>query len=186
MLILASSSPTRAKILKSFGIEFEQKSCNFNEDSIKTDQPKSFVYLACKGKMEVCEQTYGLDTPLLCADTVVSAKDKILRKAKDEKDAKEILLKQSNSEVSILTCVMYKSKKFSFTDLSQTKYIFEKFDEEDLEKYLKSGEWRDKAGACMVEGFCKKYIKEVIGLESTAKGLQIEKLLPFIKAGVKG
>ena len=186
MLILASSSPTRAKILKSFGIEFEQKSCNFNEDSIKTDQPKSFVYLACKGKMEVCEQTYGLDTPLLCADTVVSAKDKILRKAKDEKDAKEILLKQSNSEVSILTCVMYKSKKFNLTDLSQTKYIFEKFDEEDLENYLKSGKWRDKAGACMVEGFCKKYIKEVIGLESTAKGLQIEKLLPFIKAGVKG
>ncbi len=180
MLILASSSMTRAKILKSFGIEFEQRSCDFNEENIKTDQAKSFVYLACKGKMEICEQTYGLDTPLLCADTVVSAGGKILRKAKDEKDAKEILLKQSGNEVDILTCMMYKSKEFSFTDLSQTKYIFEKFDESDLENYLKSGEWKDKAGACMVEGFCKKYIKEVVGLESTAKGLQIEKLLPFL------
>ncbi len=40
---------------------------------------------------------------------------------------------------------------------------------------------RDKAGACMVEGFCKRYIKEVVGLESTAKGLSIEKLLPFLE-----
>ncbi len=181
MLVLASSSPTRAKILKDFGVEFEQKSCNFNEENIKTNQPKSFVYQACKGKMETCEQVYGLDTPLLCADTVVSTKEQILRKAKNEKEAIEILLKQSGNEVDILTCMMYKSSKFSFTDLSQTKYIFEKFDESDLENYIKSGEWRDKAGACMVEGFCKKYIKKVIGLESTAKGLQVEKLLPFLE-----
>jgi len=181
MIILASSSLTRAKILKSFGIEFEQKSCDFNEESIKTAQPKSFVYQACKGKMQACEQVYGLSTPLLCADTVVTANNQILRKAKNEEEAREILLTQSGNEVDILTCMMYKSSELSFTDISRTKYIFEKFDNEDLENYIKSGVWRDKAGACMVEGFCKKYIKKVIGLESCAKGLQIEKLLPFLK-----
>ncbi len=186
MLILASLSPTRAEILKSFGISFKQKGCNFDEDGIKTDLAKSFVYLACKGKMDSCKESYGLDIPLLCADTVVSTKGKILRKAKDKKEAKDILLMQSGSEVDILTCMMYESKKFSFIDLSQTRYIFKKFNEEDLENYLKSDEWRGKAGACMVEGFCKKYIKEVVGLESTAKGLQIEKLLPFIRVEVKG
>ena len=36
MIILASSSPTRAKILNEYDIEFEQKSCNFNEENIKT------------------------------------------------------------------------------------------------------------------------------------------------------
>jgi septum formation protein len=33
----------------------------------------------------------------------------------------------------------------------------------------------------MVEGFCKKYILEVDGLESTAMGLQVEVLLPWLK-----
>jgi septum formation protein len=33
----------------------------------------------------------------------------------------------------------------------------------------------------MVEGFCKKYIKEVRGLESTAMGLQVEKILSWIE-----
>ena len=38
-----------------------------------------------------------------------------------------------------------------------------------------------KAGAIMVEGFCKPYIKSVDGYESTAMGLCVEKLLPYLK-----
>jgi septum formation protein len=45
--------------------------------------------------------------------------------------------------------------------------------------------WKDKAGACMVEGFCKKYIKSQIGLTSTAMGLSIEKLIPYLKNKTK-
>jgi septum formation protein len=33
----------------------------------------------------------------------------------------------------------------------------------------------------MVEGFCKPYIREVRGLESTAMGLQVEILRPWIE-----
>lgn len=34
----------------------------------------------------------------------------------------------------------------------------------------------------MVEGFCKPYIQSVKGLESTAMGLSIEKLIPFLNS----
>jgi len=181
MILLASSSPTRAKILKNFDIKFIQKQCSFNEETIQENSAKNFVYTSAKGKMTACEKEYGLDIPILCADTVVCAKNKILRKAKDKKEAKEILLSQSGNSVSILTCMMFKTKKLSLIDLSETKYIFDIFDKDDLQKYLETDQWKGKAGACMVEGFCKKYIKKVIGLQSNAMGLQIEKLLPFLK-----
>ena len=182
MLILASGSETRAKILREHGIEFIQKSCDFDEDSLieKYKKPEHFVYHAAKGKLKVCLDTLGLEKPLLVADTVVEANGEILRKAKDKEDARRILLAQSGNTVSILTCTIYKSQKIEFLDLSETKYIFATFDENDLEEYLQSGEWEGKAGACMVEGFCKKYIKEVKGYESCARGLTIEKLLPFL------
>jgi len=180
-LILASNSPTRAKILKENGIEFSQIGVNFDEDSLSYERPEDFVYHATKGKMQTYLSKYGLETPVLCADTVVCADDLILRKAKDRDDARKILLRQSGSSVSILTCMIYRSKKMEFIDLSVTKYLFLPFDASDLEMYLKGDEWRDKAGACMVEGFCKKYIKEVIGLQSTAMGLSIEKLVPFLE-----
>ena len=61
-----------------------------------------------------------------------------------------------------------------------TDYVFEELDMDDLNEFLDGGEWRGKAGACMVEGFCKKYIKEVRGNESTAMGLNTEILKRFI------
>jgi septum formation protein len=76
--------------------------------------------------------------------------------------------------------MIYESKSLYFLDIASTDYIFSKFEKDDLDSYLDSDEWRGKAGACMVEGFCKKYIKEVKGLESTAMGLGIERLLPYV------
>jgi septum formation protein len=181
MLRLASASISRAKILKDFGVDFLQEGCDFDEDLILEKSPKSFVYQATLGKYRVCKEKFGVDTPLLVADTVVTSHGKILRKAKDKSDAKRILKLQSDSVTSIITCMIYESKSLYFLDISSTDYIFDKFDELDLKMYLDSDEWMGKAGACMVEGFCKKYIKEVRGLESTAMGLGIEKLLPFIK-----
>ena len=181
MILLASASVSRAKILKDFGVEFIQRSCDFDEDSIVAATPKEFVYLATLGKYNACKKKFGIEIPLLVADTVVTANNEILRKAKDADDAKRILQLQSGSVTSIITCMIYESKSLYFLDVATTDYIFEEFDETDLEAYLDSDEWIGKAGACMVEGFCKKYIKEVRGLESTAMGLGIERLLPFIK-----
>jgi septum formation protein len=119
--------------------------------------------------------------PFVVADTVVAARGRLLGKARDINEAREMLYLQSGSSVSIITCMIYKSFKLEFTDLSVTLYEFDRFKNDELEAYLESGEWQGKAGACMVEGFCKPYIKSVNGFESTAMGLSIEKLLPFLE-----
>lgn len=184
MIVLSSASETRAKILEESGISFVQKSCFFDEDSLNISDPAHFVYYAAKGKMQESEREFGLDIPLLVADTVVASSSKILRKAANEEEARQMLKLQSENSVSILTCMIYRSKQMILTDLSSTDYFFAKFSDEDIKEYLKQGDWKGKAGACMVEGFCKKYIKSVKGFESCARGLTVEKLLPFIKKDV--
>jgi len=178
---LASSSPTRAQLLRSAGIEFIQQSVDFDEDSIIASSPKNFVYIATLGKFEANMRAFGCeDYPLLVADTVVTSGGKILRKAKTLEEAREILLTQSQSVTSIITCMIFQSKEMKIIDISKTDYIFDAFDLDDVERYLQNGDWRGKAGACMVEGFCKRYIKSVKGYESTAMGLNIELLKRFI------
>lgn len=179
-IVLASSSQTRALLLNSFGIAFIQRSIDFDEESLDIKNPAHFVYHATVGKMKSYVDKYDLDLPVLCADTVVTSRGKLLRKAKNKKDAREILNAQSASMVSIITCMIYKSKNLEFIDLSSTDYTFKEFDKKELEKYLDTNEWIGKAGACMVEGFCKDYIEDVIGYESTAMGLCVEKLLPLL------
>jgi len=179
-IVLGSSSFTRAELLTKFGVPFIQRDAGFDEESLRIADPAHFVYHATKGKMQSYLETYDLEMPVLCADTVVTANGEILRKAKDKADAKRILEAQSGNTVSILTCMIYKSKTIELLDLSTTDYRFLPFEAQALQEYLESDEWRGKAGACMVEGFCKSYIKEVVGLESTAMGLSVEKLLPFL------
>jgi septum formation protein len=168
-------------LLRGAGIEFIQEAYDFDEDSIVAKTPKEFVYLATLGKYETNLRAFGYKKlPLLVADTVVTTQGKILRKAKDEAEAREILLSQSGNLTSIITCMMYQSRTKKIIDISQTTYSFREFDRDALEEYLKSGEWIGKAGACMVEGFCKPYIEEVRGYESTAMGLNIEVLKAFL------
>ena len=178
---LGSSSQTRAELLKSAGIEFVQESVEFDEDSILAQDAKNFVYLATLGKYETNFKHFGIDDyPLLVADTVISTGTNILRKARCESEARNILLTQSGSVTSIITCQIFHSKSVKVIDISSTDYLFDNFNENDLENYLQSGEWRGKAGACMVEGFCKKYIKEVRGFESTAMGLTTEVIKSYL------
>jgi septum formation protein len=132
-------------------------------------------------EFKAAQKEFGFDDyPLLVADTVVTSQNQILRKAKCVDDARNILMTQSGNITSIVTCMIYHSKDKKIIDISQTDYIFDEFKLDDLDSYLQSGEWRGKAGACMVEGFCKSYIKEVRGFESTAMGLNTEVLKAFI------
>ncbi|GHS86816.1 Maf-like protein [Campylobacterota bacterium] len=184
MLILASSSPTRAMILRNFGINFIQKNSDFDEENLAETDAKDFVYAAAKGKLLSAVKLYGKDdpiSPILAADTVVSARGKLLRKAKDIDDAREKLLTQSGAKTSIITCCILLLSDRCVIDISETLYEFDIFDPLDLDRYLLSGDWRGKAGAIMVETFAKKYIKSVSGFESCAMGLTIENLAEYLK-----
>ena len=181
MIRLGSNSPTRALILKNFKIDFIQNGGTFDEDSILTTNPKSFCYEATKGKFDELYKKFGIDDmPLLVADSVVTCQGRLLRKAKDLNDAKNMLELQSGNKTSVITCMIYKSKTKEIIDISITTYEFLSFDKKHMSEYLASGECFGKAGAIMVEGFCKPYIKSVKGYESTAMGLCVEKLRAFI------
>ncbi len=177
MIRLASSSQTRAKLLRDAGIEFVQQSADFDEESIRANSAREFVYRATLGKYEAAYRAYGIeDMPLLVADTVVAKGEMILRKPRDKEDAKSILKMLSGSEIAIITCMIYHKKSCKLIDLSATHYKFDFFDEVLLDEYLSSMQWQGKAGACMVEGWCKRFIKHQKGYESTAMGLSVEVL----------
>ena len=181
MIRLGSNSPTRALILKTFGIDFIQNGGDFDEDSITTTNPKSFCYEATLGKFQELYKKYGVDEmPLLVADSVVMCEGKLLRKAKDLDDAIAMLELQSGNKTSVITCMIYKSKEKELVDISITTYEFNSFDKKHMQEYLDAGECFGKAGAIMVEGFCKPYIKNVVGYESCAMGLCVEKLKAYL------
>lgn len=188
-LILASTSPTRADILRAHNIAFIQMESGFNEDTLSTNNPKTFVLQACANKLQSTlaklnankELERALKFGILCADSVISVEGQLLRKAKTIQDARNMLEFQSAKRISVLTAMSYQSERGVFLDMSVCHLELSRFSPISLEHYLESREWEGKAGCVMVEGFHKPYIRRQIGLESCARGLSVEKLLAFLE-----
>lgn len=183
MLRLCSTSKVRQEILRNFGIPFVVSDNGFDEEILesKIKSPRDFAYMAALGKYQSALERYGLEIPLLIVDSVVSCDGVLQRKAKSEAEALEFLKAQSGGVLSVLSCAILHSEVFYCIDLSATHYVLDHFNKEVMESYLQSGLWRGKAGAVMVEGFHKNFIKQQIGSTHNAMGLQIEVLLPFLK-----
>lgn len=181
MIILASSSVTRAKILEENKVAFRQISFEFDESGISKDQPPaSYVLKIVQNKKEQFLKAYPNLKNILLADSAVVCGDEILGKAKDAKDALRMLNLQSASTTKIITAMIFVAENFELINVSVAAYEFGKFDKKELEVYIKSNEWQGKAGAMMIEGFNKKYILKQIGNESTARGLNYEQLKAFL------
>ncbi len=184
-LVLGSQSSARANLLKEHGIKFKQKALDFDEESLKTTDPREFVYWACKGKLEKAKELLANNCAIVVADSVVSAGCHMQRKAKNKQEALEFLKLQNGNEIEILTCSALISPELEWLDLSVFRARFKAFDPNEIEKYLESALWQESAGCVRLEGFHKPYIKSSSKNLSVGLGLNVEGLLGALKLGAK-
>lgn len=181
MIILASSSQTRAKILTENGINFEQISFEFDESKISKDcAPHIYVQRVVKAKKEQFFKTYPHAKNVLFADSCVACEGKILGKAADENEASDMLWLQSGKVCSVFSAMIFAGENFELLNVSETAYKFSNFSQDDVQSYLASGQWSGKAGAMTIENFNKKYIISQQGETSTAMGLNVKILKAFL------
>ena len=182
MLYLASSSPSRAALLKEAGIAFVQKICEYDEDVDKTLPPSVFVQRVVLEKERQFGQEFAdlAGECLLFADSIVSLEGKILTKPHDDAEALASLEAQSSKSVSVLSAFLLSCPQKRIFSLSKTTLFFGEFDPGDLRDYIQSGEYLGKAGALMCEGFHQKYCLKMVGKRSTALGLDVENLKAYL------
>lgn len=179
MIILASSSLTRAKILKNAEIDFKQISANFDESIVKKQNPWSYSYEVAMAKKEQFFKIYDLKN-VLFADSSVICENEILGKAENDEVAEKMLNLQSENLVSVVTSMIFIGENFTFSNISVASFEFLKFPADEIKKYIESGDYKGKAGAMMIEGFNKKFIKSQKGFTSTAMGLSVEILKRYL------
>lgn len=181
MIYLASSSPTRAKILKENGIEFTQIPVNFDESKIAKTCYMSYSYKVAQAKKEQFFKIYGSKYDnVLFADSSVICSGKILGKAKNDEEAREMLNLQSGNKAGVISALIFVSREKIIENISISIFHFAKFPFEEIEKYIADGEYKGKAGAMMIEGFNKKFIIDQSGETYTAMGLNVEILKRYL------
>lgn len=183
-IILASQSPRRKELLSLMGLKYEVMPSQKEEDmSEKLSLPKLSEKLAFQKAEDIFSQTTG-DRVVIGSDSMVYLKNKLFGKPKDDKEAITMLKTLSNSWHSVITslCVMIEvgGTKKQYLTHTITKVKFMKLTDKMIEKYLQTGEHKDKAGAYAVQGYSGMFIEKIKGNYATVVGLDTNKLFDIL------
>ena len=185
-IILASKSPRRREILSSLGISFEILSADADESSFERDPLRLAEELSLrKGRatrdLLISRGEWNDDTLVIAADTVVVRGEEILGKPKDEADAVRMLRSLSGSTHSVVSGVslLYGDREAAASE--QTTVVFSRLSDEDVLRYVKTGEPMDKAGAYAVQGLAAMWIEGIRGDYFSVVGLPVHRLNELLR-----
>ena len=176
-LILASNSPRRIVLLKSLGYHFDIVPHDIEECILGDVLPMELVQnLAFLKATDVARRVSN--AIIISADTVIVHKKSILGKPKDVSDAKRILSILSDSEHDVISgvCVMEMPSRKKMLRIGRTHIKMKNVKDEEIDRYILTGEPMDKAGAYAIQGEGRKYIEKIDGSYSNAVGLPLELL----------
>jgi septum formation protein len=179
-LVLASGSPRRVTLINQAGIEPDAlRPTDIDETPKRGELPRACANRLARGKAEAALQLINIDEELrgayiLSADTVVAVGRRILPKADLLDEAAQCLrlLSGRNHRVHTAVCLVTPSGAFR-QRLVETKVRFKRLNDEDIEAYLASGEWRGKAGAYAAQGIAGSFIVKLVGSYSNVVGLPL-------------
>ena len=176
-LILASTSPRRIVLLKSLGYHFDIVPHDIEECILGDVLPMELVQnLAFLKATDVARRVSN--AIIISADTVIVHKKSILGKPKDVSDAKRILSMLSDSEHDVISgvCVMEMPSRKKMLRIERTHIKMKSIKDEEIDRYILTGEPMDKAGAYAIQGEGLKFIEKIDGSYSNAVGLPLELL----------
>ncbi len=181
VLILASTSPRRASLLKQLGIAFQVVDPGNAENSESSD-PNTRVMENALRKAEVVSVKYP-NRIVIAADTIVVLEGKILEKPRDIEDAKSMLRALSGRTHKVISAVAIVAKNNDLRDLrtEETNVWMRRLSEEEIDAYVSTGEPMDKAGAYAAQGIGAVIIEGVEGCFYNVVGLPLSLLHNMLK-----
>lgn len=180
MLILASSSPRRAKLLKDAGLDFIVVPSHLEEFVDEKYKPAELVLELAKQKALSVAAKYPNDV-IIGADTIVVFEDQVLGKPRDEEDAYRMLRLLSNDRHVVYTAVALVKGDQVKSFVSESEVWMKNLSDLEIKNYIKTGEPMDKAGAYAIQGEGGQLVDHYKGDFFTIVGLPLKELLEQLK-----
>ncbi len=179
MLILASQSPRRRELLKYITEDFEVRSADVDEALPEGISPSDAVLYLSKIKAEPFRSKNDI---VIGADTVVAIDGKILGKPLDSADSRRMLRLLSGREHSVFTGVTILKGDYTDSFFVETRVKFFDLTDVEIDKYIKTGEPLDKAGAYGIQGYGSLLVEGINGDYFNVVGLPVSAVNKHLSA----
>lgn len=153
-LVLASASPRRSDLLARAGVPFVVDPGDVDESLAPGIGPEDgAVELARRKALAVASRRNEPAELVLGADTIVALGERLLGKPADEHEAADMLRALSGSRHRVVTgvCLVRTSDGARLEAHERTWVTMRPLLEREVEAYVRSGEWRGKAGGYAIQ-----------------------------------
>lgn len=178
-LILASQSPRRKELLGLFHMPFTVRVADIDEAMDPGKAPFDEVArVSAEKALAVSRQPEDI---VIAADTIVVCDDEVLGKPKDEADAVRMLRMLSGRKHQVMTglTVLQGDTVISCTEV--TDIYFRPLTQEEILRYVQSGEPMDKAGAYGIQGGAALFARRIEGDYTNVVGLPVCRLWQLLR-----
>ncbi|MFC1513752.1 nucleoside triphosphate pyrophosphatase [candidate division KSB1 bacterium] len=163
-LILASLSPRRKEILDNLGVKYEVFIRNSEEKAVDLKDPGDYVIALAeqKSKEPVNNISEGI---VITADTIVYINGNILEKPVDKEDAYRMIkmLQGNTHQVYTGVCLYNCDTGKRMTDFAVSDVTFSEMSDGEIDWYIGTEEYPDKAGAYAIQGNASLFISGING-----------------------
>lgn len=179
-LVLASMSPRRKDLLSSVGIPLLVRPSGVEENCFLGDPPEVVTHWAARKADSVAGLYPG--HPVLGADTMVFLDGSPLGKPADRREAVRMLGALSGRSHSVFggVCILARGRRVVFHQ--ETMVAFRDLTDQEIDRYVSSGEPMDKAGSYGAQGIGGLFVKEIRGCWFNVVGLPLPRVVTELRA----
>ncbi len=178
-IVLASTSPRRINLLRQIGMRFSVAAPVGDETNINPDPMTRVMENALAKARSVRGKGEGL---VVGADTVVYIDDTILGKPVSEDEARTMLETLSGRAHRVFTgLAVVDAGGREEVGCEETRVHMMELSEDDIERYVETGEPMGKAGAYAIQGLGAVFVDEVYGCFHNVVGLPLSLLWKMIR-----
>jgi len=164
--ILASASPRRSEILRQLELRFEIDPCLDPEPpQNSSESPSGYVRRVSRLKATTVAKRHP-NSRIIAADTTVVVNDTVLGKPSDRDEARDMLCRLRGRRHEVLTglCLVISNEpRRVYSSATCSSVYFRRMSNDDIEWYLDTEEYQDKAGAYGIQGFASLFINRIEG-----------------------
>ena len=180
-LVLASTSPRRMELLSSLGIRFEVVPVAVDETIAPGESAEAACVRLAEAKARAAP-TADADAWVLGADTLVVRENTLLGKPRDAAEAARMLRELSGGPHSVWTGLALRrvADRTVVSGAERTRVWFDELSDDAIDILVRSGEYRDKAGAYGIQGLAGVFIHRIEGDYYNVMGLPLSRLRRLI------
>lgn len=176
-IILASASPRRREILEKYNLKHRVKKSDIIEH-IRPDESPEQIAMSLAFQKAYNIALENKKSIVIGADTIVVYDNRILGKPTCKKEAKEILNLLNGQKHQVITAIalVLLDKNIKIVDYEETLVKFRDLDQDIIDRYVKTREPFDKAGAYGIQDYGALLVEEIRGCYLNVVGLPLSKL----------